>query len=79
MDPRKVLTRERLDEILRDLGRAGLDLDRMVEVLADELDAAIDWREVLGPVTGGLLERVDRPILVAVARAVLERARTGAP
>lgn len=57
--------------VVADLIAEGHGGDALAEKLADALDAAIDWRRILGPVTGGLLETMDRPILLALARAVL--------
>jgi hypothetical protein len=42
-----------------------------VAELVRELEEALDWRVILGPRAGALLDAADRPILRAVARPIL--------
>lgn len=43
-----------------------------VAELVRELEEALDWRVILGPRAGALLDAADRPILRAVARLLVE-------
>lgn len=66
---------DEVKDVVRHLLRKGIDADSLVEEAAALLDNLVDWEKILGPKVGAAIDAIDRPLVVAVAKAIIASVR----